>query len=178
MQPVQFFDKDENLLATLICVISILNSSPVLSLRPCGKKSQTLAMSFFTVKIVIFRCVYLCLLDFSNHSQISMILNLCHIKVHSLEICGQSANFILITSKVHKMVNRTLRILQQLQQFAAFLLILSIKVNTPVLKMQVVNSERACMLDPKRFQHSSNVIHGHYFEIMDSVKYYWPKFPT
>lgn len=62
------------------------------------------------------------------------------------------------------MINRTLRILQQLQQFAAFWWILSIKVNTPVLKMQVVNSERACMLDPKRFQHGSNVIHGHYFD--------------
>ena len=54
MQPVQFFDKDENLLATLICVISILNSSPVLSLRPCGKKSQTLTMSFYYSKNCAF----------------------------------------------------------------------------------------------------------------------------
>lgn len=80
MQPVQFFDKDENLLATLICVISILNSPPVLSLRPCGKKSQTLAMSFFYSKNCAFPMALFAYLISPIISQISMICNLCHIK--------------------------------------------------------------------------------------------------
>ena len=32
-----FLGKDENLAAILMCLLSVLNSSPILSLRSCGK---------------------------------------------------------------------------------------------------------------------------------------------
>lgn len=81
---LSFFKKDENLLTILICVLWVLNSSPILLLRPYGKKLQISVISFFAIKVLLLWCAY--------HTVISPIIfyfcslyiftffGLCHVK--------------------------------------------------------------------------------------------------